>query len=405
MTHTGNLRSAPVESVINSETFTTKDRLKTSGITTNFFSSFQFGKSGEWDESTANGATATWNSNLAGIDLSVSGTLNSEVIFQTRRVMHYVPGRASGLSGAYRLSNITTGIRYRWGIFDENNGAYIEVNGSDIFCVVRSSTTGSVVENKVPRTLWNEDKLDGTGRSKITLDLTKQQLLYIEYEWYGAGEVKYYFVIDGRKRLVHATSHANHVSTVWSRTPFLPIRAEVKNVTGASGGGTLYFGSTSHTSEGLETYLGQVVNLASPITGYTTTAANTFYPILSGRLKANSLNAIVVPINFQIATVDNTSLHYKILINATLTGGTWVDVPNTDPVAQYNSTATAVTGGEQVFGGFQASPGTAPQIVFEFDGQLGRSSLGTVSDTFTICAATTNANKVVVTSVNWMEQR
>lgn len=405
MANPSDVRRAPVESVINSETFTTKDRLRVSNTSTNFFSSFQFGKGGQWDESTSNGGTATYDSTLGGINLSATSTTNSEVIFQTRRTMHYIPGRASGLSGAFRLSNVTANMRYRWGLFDENNGAFFEINGSNIYCVVRSNTSGSVVETKVSRDQWNEDKLDGTGRSGIVLDLTKQHLLLIQYEWYGAGEVKFYFIIDGRKRLVHVISHANRISTVWARTPFLPIRAEVKNLTGVNGGGTMYFGSVSMYLEGGGGYEGQIVNLSTPITGFTTTSSNTFYPIISGRLKSTSLNAVVVPLNFQIATVDNTSLHYKVLINGTLTGGTWVDTPNTDPITQYNVTSTAITGGTEIFGGFQAAPGTAPVITFDFDSQLGRSSLGTVSDVFTICAATTNGNKVVVASVNWLEQR
>ena len=138
--HTGNLRSSPVNSVINSETFTTKDRLKVSEVTTTYFTSFQFGPPGEWDPSTSSGGTTTYNTTLGGMDLGVSSTLNSQSIFQSRRVMSYVPGRSSGLSGAYRLSNVTPGIRYRWGLFDENNGAFIEVNGNDINCVVRSNS-------------------------------------------------------------------------------------------------------------------------------------------------------------------------------------------------------------------------------------------------------------------------
>jgi hypothetical protein len=405
-THIANLRSASIESKINSETFTTKDRLKVSSVHTTYFTSFQFGQTGEWDSSRSSGGTTTYNATLGGMDLGVSSTLNSESIFQTRRVMSYVPGRSSGLSGAYRLSNLTPGIRYRWGLFDENNGAFIEVNGNEMYCVVRSNTTGSVVDNSVPRSLWNEDKLDGSGRSGIILDLTKQQLPYIEYEWYGAGEVKYYFVIDGRKRLVHVASHANHISTVYCRTPFLPIRAEVKNLTGATEGGTLHFGSVSHVSEGEGDRRGQVANIASPITGYTLTTADTFYPVFSGRLKSTTLNALVKPIGFRLSTLGHSEgLHFKVLFSGNLTGGTWVDAAVVDPVSQFNTTATAISSTATLFAGYQP-PATAGQYIeFLQDAPLGRGSLGTVSDMVTLAVAGTSNNTKVMWSIDWIEER
>jgi hypothetical protein len=396
----------PIDRSINSDNFTTKDRLKVSEVTTTYFTSFQFGPTGEWDPSTSSGGTITYNATLGGMDLGVSSTLNSQSIFQSRRVMSYVPGRSSGLSGAYRLSNLTSGIRYRWGIFDENNGAFFEVNGDDINCVVRSNTTGSVVDSSVPRSSWNEDKLDGSGRSGIILDLTKQQLPYIEYEWYGAGEVKYYFLIDGRKRLVHVASHANRISTVYCRTPFLPLRAEVKNLTGASGGGTLYYGSVSHVSEGNADRRGQVANVASPITGYTLTTAGTYYPIFSGRLKSTTLNALVKPLGFRLSTLGHTEgLHFKVLFSGTLTGGTWVDAAVVDPVSQFNTTATAISSPYILFAGYQP-PATAGQYIeFPQDAPLGRGSLGTVSDQITLAVAGTSNNTVVMMSVNWIEER
>ena len=396
----------PRDRSINSENFTTKDRLKVSEVTTTYFTSFQFGPTGEWDPLTSSGGTITYNATLGGMDLGVSSTLNSQSIFQSRRVMSYVPGRSSGLSGAYRLSNLTSGIRYRWGIFDENNGAFFEVNGDDINCVVRSNTTGSVVDSSVPRSSWNEDKLDGSGRSGIILDLTKQQLPYIEYEWYGAGEVKYYFLIDGRKRLVHVASHANRISTVYCRTPFLPLRAEVKNLTGASGGGTLYYGSVSHVSEGNADRRGQVANVASPITGYTLTTAGTYYPIFSGRLKSTTLNALVKPIGFRLSTLGHTEgLHFKVLFSGVLTGGTWVDAAVIDPVSEFNTTATAISSPAILFAGYQP-PATAGQFIsFPQNAPLGRGSIGTVSDMVTLAVAGTSNNTTVMMSVDWIEER
>jgi hypothetical protein len=40
---------------------------------------------------------------------------------------------------------------------------------------------------------WNIDKMDGTGASAYNLDLTKMQMFYIDYTWYGAGGVRFGF--------------------------------------------------------------------------------------------------------------------------------------------------------------------------------------------------------------------
>jgi hypothetical protein len=59
----------------------------------------------------------------------------------------------------------------------------------------RGSTTSNAVVSrtvdvKVPQSQW-ADKLDGTGPSGYTLDLTKMQMWYIDYSWYGAGFIRW----------------------------------------------------------------------------------------------------------------------------------------------------------------------------------------------------------------------
>jgi hypothetical protein len=53
--------------------------------------------------------------------------------------------------------------------------------------VIISKTT----ETRVPQSQWNLDKCDGTGPSGYNLDLTKMQMFYIDYSWYGAGFIRW----------------------------------------------------------------------------------------------------------------------------------------------------------------------------------------------------------------------
>ena len=205
---------------------------------------------------------------------------------------------------------------------------YFEDDGGTYSCVLRSKASGSVVETRVTRDNWNGDKLDGNGYSQITADPEAIQMINIEYEWYGAGQVIFSYTIDGETHTIHKFSTANRLNNVWCSTPFLPIRVEMENVTGAAGTHYIYQGSNSLTQEGEPEKLGTLVSYANPITGTTLAAANTFYPVMSLRLKsAGALAGIVLPRSLQVATNDNTNVFWRLVENSTLTGG-YLDRPS-----------------------------------------------------------------------------
>jgi hypothetical protein len=394
--------------------YTSKNRLKISNYQTDFFNTFQYGKETDvWDESTTLGGAATWNSNTNWVDMSVGSTLGSKVIRQTRNVMRYIPGRSSQLTYAVKFATPVTGIRRRIGLFDEANGFYFEdagVIGADGLpeynVVVRTSTSGVLVENRVPRSQWNGDRLDGLGDSGITADPTKTQMVSFEYEWYGAGQISIGYMIDGSTHIIHTFNHANKSTVPWSSTPFLPIRLELENLTGVAGTHYLYQGSNSLVSEGEATKLGIAQNVTGPITGRRMASANTFYPILSIRLKSTALKGIVLPTFFQAATIDNTNIFYKLVRNATLTNANFVDMPDANAFTQYDISATAYTGGVDLDSGFViGGGGTGIRLDRDTVYQIGRGSMGTVSDTLTLAIASPNTGKDALAAMTWIEQR
>jgi hypothetical protein len=398
------------DEILGNADFTSKGRLKISPYQTVFFNTFQYGKETDvWDESTANGGVATHDPTGSKVDMAVTNTLNSEVIRQTIHTMRYIPSRTSTLSFSVKLNPPVTGIRKRFGLFNGSDGFYFEDDGSgDYFCcIINSGGTPSL--QRVGRAQWNGDKLDGNGPSGITADPTKQQMVSFEYEWYGAGQVKFGWVIDGKTIIVHTFNTANVLVNAWSRTPFLPIRIEIKNTTGGQAGWPFYIyqGSNSLVSEGQPEKLGIAQNIQTAITGLDTGTANTYRPLISIRLKATQLQGIVLPSYFQVATIDNTNVYYRLVRNVTLTGGTWNDMPDANSFAQYNVTATSFTGGTILDAGFVigGSGGGPIRIDKDTQFQIGRSSIGTVSDTLTLVAAASTSNKSAIGSMTWIEQR
>ena len=61
-----------------------------------------------------------------------------------------------------------------------------------------TSLTGNAIASKTtnekyPQSQWNLDNCDGTGPTRFNLDLTKMQVFYIDYAWYGAGAIRFGF--------------------------------------------------------------------------------------------------------------------------------------------------------------------------------------------------------------------
>jgi hypothetical protein len=110
--------------------------------------------------------------------------------------------------------------------------------------------------------------------------------------------------------------------------------------------------------------------------------------------------------SLQTATNDNTNIYWKLLENATNTGGTWVDHPDPNSFMQYNITQTATTGGTTLLNGFVVGGGAALINIDDKAAiQLGRSGIGTISDTYTLACASPNTNKKALAVLNWIEQR
>jgi len=399
-----------------SSSIDTKGRLKVQTQETIFFNTFQYGKETDvWDESTANGGAATFDTTVSGVRMSVTNAVGSKVIRQTRNVQRYTPGRTQTISFAVRLANPVTGVRRRFGMFDGNDGFFFEDCGTvdpdtnlpQYACVVINSYGGTPTVERIYRKDWNGDKLDGAGASGITAVPTAQQLVMIDYEWYGAGSIVFSFVINGLPRVIHTINNGNRLTGPWCKTPFLPIRLELENFGGAAGTHYMWQGSNSLLCEGSVQKLGIAESIQTPLTGINLPIKNTYYPVVSIRLKSTTLTGIVLPTFFQAGTLDNTDIYYKLIRNATI-NGTWVDHPDTNAFTQYNYTSTgAITDGVDLASGSIVAGGGATQIRVDQDTvyQIGRSSLGTVSDTLTLAIASKTANKDAVASFTWIEQR
>ena len=101
---------------------------------------------------------------------------------------------------------------------------YLGVSATDVI-ITKVETT------RVPQSQWNLDVCDGTGHTGFKLDLSKIQMTYIDYSWYGAGKVRFGFKDqNGDVKYVHQFVHGNFKTEAYMRSGNLPARYEVINI-------------------------------------------------------------------------------------------------------------------------------------------------------------------------------
>jgi len=85
------------------------------------------------------------------------------------------------------------------------------------------------IDSRIPQSQWNIDKCDGTGPSGYNMDLTKMQMFYIDYSWYGAGFIRWGFRgADGNVFYVHKLANNNVNQEAYMRSGNLPARYETQ---------------------------------------------------------------------------------------------------------------------------------------------------------------------------------
>ena len=278
--------------------------------------------------------------------------------------------------------------------------------------VIRSYTSGSVVENRVPQASWNLNPLDGSNGG-ITLDITKAQIFVMDLEWLGVGRVRVGFVIDGQIIYTHQFLHANVISSVYMTTANLPIRYENRNF-GAQGGITSGFKQICSTliSEGGEqsTAPDAIRAATTDVTTPLTTPDTGYIPAMSVRLAptVNGLTnrALVEPLGLDILVVASKNIAWQLLVNPTINDTTWLST-DASSVAEYNLDATTVTGGRPVAAGFaqgaNQSKGFTPFAIAPKI-RLARSFDGSTSDIVTLAVRSLdNPSSDLFASMQWAE--
>jgi hypothetical protein len=375
----------------NSVTNTSLDafgRLRVGNPYTMFDSQNRYGIDNQFDTSTASGGATTYLPNESSVSLDVTAASGSEVVRQTFRSFAYQPGKSLLVMSTFVMNAPKANLRQRVGYFGTANGVFLELNGTtEPRFVLRTSTSGSVSDARyAAQSAWNVDKLNGAGPSGLTLDLTKDQIMWMDFEWLGMGNVRCGFIINGQFIVCNVFYTANILSTVYMTTAILPLRLEITNTGATASSSSLKQTCSTVISEG--GYEQSSVDHVARRTTLFPTIGTTFVPLVSIRLKSTALGAVVLPNKLQVLPTTSQNYEVALVKNATLTGASWTTVP-TDNNVEFDVAATAITGGTIVQTDYVTSSGSggvgnlvAP-TGYNWDLQLGASLAG-VSDIYTI---------------------
>jgi hypothetical protein len=383
-------------------------RLRVSNPLTLFDTQNRYYDQGQFATSTTGTGSATYNANSTTFALSTTGA--GSVTRETYKTFIYQPGKSLLVMNTFCMNTPTAGVTQRVGYFNTNNGVFFEVNGSTLNMVIRSYSSGVVVENRIPQSNWNGDNLTGAGGptnlSGIELDVDTVQIFWTDIEWLGVGSVRVGFVINGQYIVCHTFNHANVLgnTTTYMGTAILPVRYELTSTGAAvtmrqicstviSEGGYSPSGSPS----GIGHTLGSAITLPND---------QSFIPLMSIRLKAANPDAIVVPTNFSIIPVDQAVIKYNVYRQAVTTGGSWVSAGANSSV-EYNLAPTVVSSGVVNETGFLVSNNQSVNVPqgaeFDFSDQLTRNPFTPTMYEYVITAATIGTNIDVYAAINWQE--
>jgi hypothetical protein len=363
-------------------------RLRTSAPYTIFDSQNRYAIDNQFDTSTATGGSTTYLPNESSVRMDVTTSSGSEVVRQSYRCMPYQPGKGLLCLATFVMNTAKTGLRQRVGYFGTQNGVFLQQNDSTVSFVLRSYISGSVSDARiVTQDNWNGDKLDGTGDSGFTLDLTKAQILWMDFEWLGVGSVRCGFIIDGQYIVCHTFENANDITSVYMTTAILPVRYEITNTAATASASSMKQICSSVVSEG--GYEQTSIEHVARRTTTKTSISTTFLPLVSIRLASTALNAVVLPVKFNVMPT-STGDDFEVILtkNSTgLTSASWAAVAS-DANVEMDTSATAMTVGTivdiQYVKSTNQSSGTINQTAgYNWDLQLGSSLTGT-SDIYTL---------------------
>jgi hypothetical protein len=393
-------------------------RLRTSNPQLLFATQSQYNTAGLQMEigATGTGVTPAHSASTRMVALSVTAGTGTSYT-QSYQYSPYEPGRSQFIAmtsviGA-GVANTTVDIGY----FDANNGVIFRQNGTtNLQFILRTSTSGSVSDaNIVAQSSWNIDKLDGTGASGITLDITKSQILIIDLQFLSMGRVRVGFDINGIIYYAHEFLNANNLTVPYMQTASLPVQMLV-TATSSGSTKTAYFKCAAVTSEG-GSGVGDLGFHFATGEATVTAASGARTHLVSIRPKT-TFNGLINRELFNFEELDMlvtgaNHIYWEIVLGAAFSvNPTYTDVNTNNSAFEYGTggTFSNLTNGIVIASGYLSSTASlketiASKVAQRYPITLDRSGAVRAMGTLSVLVSGIGGNSAVRGSINFSEIR
>lgn len=226
--------------------------------------------------------------------------------------------------------------------------AFADTDTTGVAASIAETVAGAApTDTWIAQTAWNQDVMDGTGVSGMTLDPTQGNVYEVRYQWLGFGQLSFYVEDSntGDFQLVHRIAYANANTTPSMINPTLPLCAMVENTTNDTDI-TLSTASMSAFIEGQASDQAAHFSDGRDLTNITTTEL----PVIS--LKNNvvhqsKVNRVRVILQFlEVAVEHSKPMVIRVRKNAALTGAVaFTAVDAATSVSSIDKGASGASGG------------------------------------------------------------
>jgi hypothetical protein len=358
------------------------------------------------------GATIAHDSTNRSALMTFSSTpTGGKSYMQSYEYLPYQPGRSQLIFVTFNMIAAVANVLKFAGYSDGVNGIEFQLNGTTKQFVVYSASSAG--NETVTQSSWNIDKLDGTGASGITLDITKTQILVIDIQALYVGRVRVGFDIGGEIVYAHEFLHSNIFASPYIQTANLPVRCGMTCTATVST--TMSFICSAVISEGgsedinVYGYTFQqdsgAVNVGTGGTHMISLRPRTTFNSIANRTR-------VAYIDVEIYNAGNQPIQWQLCVGQAISGTTtYNNVNATYSSSEYNVLGT-LSGSPAIVidGGFVASSGgakgvTNTAIISRYPITLDAAGLHRAMGTLTLKATSLSGTQSVYYSIKFREIR
>ena len=360
------------------------------------------------------GAAVTYDSTNRYALMTFSSTpTGGKCYMQTYEYLPYQPGRSQLIFVTFNMIAAVANTLKFAGYSDGTNGIEFQLDGTTKQFTLYSGTGSGNLS--VPQSSWNLDKLDGTGASGITLDITKVQILVIDLQALYAGRVRIGFDMDGEIVYAHEFLHANNITPPYIQSANLPVRCGM-TCTGTVST-TMYFLCSAVMSEGgsedINVYGYTFQQDSGPISVVDTGVGTHMISLRPRTTFAGITNRTrVAYIDVEFFNNGNQAVQWQLCIGQTLTGTTTFNNVNTTYSSTEYNTAATLSGSPAIVidGGYTASSGSGKvvsntAVISRYPITLDAAGLHRSLGTLTLKAKSLSSTQTCYASIKFREIR